>query len=444
MKRIIDPFPPTPAGFHRRVEDTLMALEDRRVKPCRTLKIGCILAAAALIALLAATAVATVAGHAGFKDSLNAIGSEEVAGMVEEPHFAADKTDGIDFEFSIDEIIWEDGDLYIGYSLSTPKDGNYMVAMFTPTINGDKLQYDAKGWTSPKFFDSDEEMSSVILLGGNHGATCNELWTFSVDPQLRHSRENRIAFRAVLLRSDCDLVGAADWTDMLNPPESLCFRTDWREWMRVDMEQRQRALMAEAADAFVGDGRLSLGELIATGHAEYVTERALTLNLDSTQLEQTVYNDVAERDFDVDGVHLHVDDFRMTHLGISIKYTLSVPGQTEPDAAKQVSLNRFLGCEWGFGTTGGSTLGYSLGGSGGASRALTYDGSQVWHCGWSDSLILSLKDLDQIIFAPLVYEDDENGNQLPPVYDMERAITLKPIHGQAVTPPPDDENEPFC
>ena len=68
MKRWQDPFPPTPPSFHDRVERALGELEEDNMSIKRNKWF--IVAIAALIALLAATAVATVIGQSRLKEAL--------------------------------------------------------------------------------------------------------------------------------------------------------------------------------------------------------------------------------------------------------------------------------------------------------------------------------------------------------------------------------------
>lgn len=427
MKRIQDPFPPTPEGFHRRIEATLQSLEERDMKHGRIYGKTALLVAAIVAALLAATALAAVLGHSNFKRKLNDENLPEVAGLVQEPHATADGDDG--FAFSIDEMIWEAGDLYISYSLSVPEDGGYIVAMTNPTLNGQKLQYDPKGWTSPKFIDpaSEDDASAVLLLGGNHDTSCNELWTFAVDPRLRQNPDNCLSFRAVLMKTDLDLAGGSDWTDMLDPPDCLQFNADWRE-LRGEAGAAQASFMDAVISSIAADGSLTPDALAATGHAAYVSERAVSLGLDAAGLEQAVYNDLKARDFEVDGCRVHVDAFTMTHLGVEIEYTLAIPGATRDDRDAMKRYEAILDKQWRFSAVDGTPLGYSLGGSGGAGLETLDDGTAVYHCSWRESLILPLSDIDEIIFAPVAYSDDAEGNQLPPEYDMDRALALTPVY----------------
>ena len=451
MRKWKDPFPETPRRFTLRVEQTLRALEDRDMEKRTLRNKTLVLLAAVFAALLAATAVAAIAGHSNLKERLAREGAGEVAELVQEPHLDAAPGSAEGFAFSIDEILWEDGDLYISYSLSVPEDGKYLVAMSTPTLNGEKLEYDAKGWTAPKFIDPQGagESPCVLLLGGRHDTACNELWTFRVDTKLRDRHDNALRFEAALLETDCDLVGGSDWTDMLNPPAALDFGPDWRAFMGDALSDSQQAFM-DVITAALADGELTLDELAQSGFAEYVDRREIAMTLDASGLSQALYNDVAEHDFDVDGAHIHVDSFRMTHLGASIEYTVSLPGAKADDRAAVKALNDFIDGHWHFGTPEGESLGYSLGGSGGGGWSPLADGTPAYALSWSESLILPLDGLERIAFAPVTWRDDERGRQLPPEYDMDRAILLTPVYSEAVaeaeanatpvpTPPPEDD-----
>lgn len=374
MNRIVDPFPPTPEGFHRRVADTLQSLGEARTR--RTRAKAALLIAAIVAALTLATALAAVVGRSGFKRRLADAGADEAAQLVEEPHLSAPGADGIDFQFAIDEIVWEGGDLYISYSLSVPEDGSYLVAMSNPTLNGDRLAYDAKGWTTPKFIDPIEGSPAVLLMGGGHRTRCSELWTFAVDPRWKRNPDSRLAFRAVLYQTDLDRAGSADWTDLLDPPDSL---TD--------------------------------NALDAIGHAEYVAERAIDMGLNAAALGEAVRNDVTQRDFDVSDFHIHVEAFRMTHLGLSLEYTLSIPG-AEPGDRRYDDL---LALEWRFCASDGKPLGESLGATGSAAREALEDGTVVYRCAYRDSTPLNLSEIESVLFVP--DGDPQRAIRLTPTYN---------------------------
>ena len=430
MRRIKDPFPPTPERFHLRVEETLLSLEESSMKHDRFYRRGAALAAVLAALLLMATAVAAVVGVTPFKDRLDAEGAGEVADNVQEVHMGSAPDDS-GFAFSVDEIIWEDRNLYVSYSLSVPEDGSYMVAMFTPTLNGEKLQYDAKGFTMPKFLDRDDGQPTVLLMGGDRKARCSELWTFSVDPRLKQRTDNRLAFRVVLLKSKADLPGGGDWDDMLDPPEYAVFSKDWLEWADDSIDPAAAQAMDRVAASIGRDGTLTLEDLVASGCAEYVTEKSLSMGLDASKLPETLYNDVTQHEFDRMGVHVRVDRFRMTHLGVELRYTCSVPGAKADDQDAIDRLNAFVDEHWRFCGVDGRPLGYSLGGTGGGGWSPLPDGTPAYELSWNESVLLSLEGMDEIAFAPCDYLDDPDGGNHP-VYDMENAIALTPVYSEAV------------
>ena len=445
MRRIEDPFPPTPERFHLRVEQTLGALEEREMKHGIPYKKTVILVAAIVTALLMATAVAAVVRNAHFKEKLSAEGAADVAGLVQEVHLSDTAATQDGFDFTIDEIIWEDSDLYVSYSMTVPEDGKYLVALYTPTMNGERLDYDAKGFTLPKFIDQGGGQATALLLGGDRGRSCNELLTLKADPNARKRTDNHLAFRAVLLRTDYDFVGSADWTDMLNPPECAQFDKRWHKWaapestfpaeslypVEPEYPDGYAEMMDTIAAAFGDDGLLTVDELASTGYAEVVAEREIAMDVDGTQMEEILFNDVAEHDFDRMGVHVHIDRFRMTHLGVAIEYTISVPGAKGEDEEAIRKLNDFEDVSWHFGTIDGQPLGYSLGGEGGGGWAPLDDGTPAYSMSWRESVILPTDSMGRIVFAPCEYVDDENGGNHP-IYDMENAIVLDPVYSGEV------------
>ena len=155
-----------------------------------------VIVAAALIALLAVAAAAVVAGNARFKDGLTAQGADEIAALVQEPHMAAEADGEADgFALTIDEIIWEDDQLYFSYTARVPDDGNrYLMALYTPMLNGDPMIFRSTGWEMEQFFDS-TEYQYAVPMGGKYPAETGQLLTFQVDPALREKAPNALTLR---------------------------------------------------------------------------------------------------------------------------------------------------------------------------------------------------------------------------------------------------------
>ena len=447
MRRIRDPFPPTPEGFHLRVEQTLASLEERDMNRKHVYRRAVLLAAAILAALLMTAGVAAVIGNSGLRDRLQAEGANEAAELVQEVHFTDADGPEADFRFSIDELAQEGRELYVSYSLSAPTDGRYLAAMYTPTLNGEKLRYDDKGFTMPKFFDPVEWEPAVLLLGGSHDAVCSELWTFSVDPRLMKDSGNELRFRVVLLQTDLDLQGGSDWTDLMNPPDILSFDPDWVRYDRESLSADQADFMDAVIAAMDDEGHITPEALTATGHAEIVDEREIRLALDAASQSEARFNDVAEHDFDRFGAHIHIDRFTLTHLGVEIEYTASVPGAATDDHDAMKALNDLIDRHWHFCTADGHSLGYSLGGTGGCGWSPLADGAPAYASSWSESAFIPLNGDVSILFAPTTWVDDPDGGNHP-VYDLENAIPLTPVYSEAVaeaeasaTPEPDAASE---
>ena len=252
--------------------------------------------------------------------------------------------------------------------------------------------------------------------------TCTELLTFSVDPVLRGWKHNALTFRAVVMKTQADFQGQRDFTPRLNPPEYA----DLSDGTPMDLEA-----------------------LAASGLVEIIFDRQISLDLDGSLFPDTQYNDVQTHDFDLNGIRVHIDDFALSHTGASVAYTLSCP-DADPSEARD-RLDRFVEAteSMAFGTVDGQPLGYTLEESGGAGFERLPDGAPVWHVRVALTAMIPLEGVSQIILAPVTYPEDDFGNQRPPVYDMDLAIVLTPVHTEKapVDPPestPASEKEPLC
>lgn len=426
MKRWNDPFPPTPQAFHARVEQTLGGLEEKNMKLRRNKWF--VVAVAALIALLAATAVAAVIGQSRLKEALEGEGLDEVAGLVQEVHLGADEAE--DFRFTVDELIWEDENLYITYSLRVPQDGKYLVALETPRLNGSPLIYDPQGFAVPRFI---EDSRTVLAFGGEYGAECTDLLTFAVDPALKARSDNALRFKATLLRTDCDFQANSDFGQFLNPPHAVSLLPN--EFDFEDDSPENAVLVEKITSAKDENGRFTLEALEAAGIVSIVDTREVAMTLDAAALPQAVYNDVEKHDYDVMGLHLHIDRFRMSHTGIRMAYTISVPSDMDEESAAKL-LNAFsdtTDSQWDFGTVDGKPLeGLFLGGSGSGGAIFDDDGNftNAYAESLEKRMFLPLEGLSQIIFAPTRYPED--GDRQKSVYDMENAVLLTPTFNPAI------------
>lgn len=426
MKRWQDPFPPTPPSFHDRVERALGELEEDNMSIKRNKWF--IVAIAALIALLAATAVATVIGQSRLKEALEGKGLDEVAGLVQEVHLGAAEAE--DFRFTVDELIWEDENLFITYSIHVPEDGKYLVALETPRLNGHPLIYDPAGFTVPRFI---EDRRTVLAFGGDYGFGCTDLLTFAVDSALKERRDNALSFKATLMRTDCDFEASGDFGEFLNPPHAVSLLKD--EFGFEEDSPEAAALLEKVSAAKDEDGRFTLEALDAAGIVSIVDARTIDMALDAAALPQALLNDVEQHDYDVKGVRLHIDRFRMSHTGIRMAYTISVPSDMDETSAAKL-LNAFSDIQngdWGFCTVDGRPLeGLFIGGSGGGGAIFDDDGTfaNAYEESLEWRMFLPLDGLSQICFAPASYPEGD-GPQTP-VYDMANAVLLTPTFNPAI------------
>lgn len=310
MNRWKDPFPQTPKGFHDRVEQTLGGLENKNMRNHhnnRKLRIALI---AALIAILttAAVAVAVVLGNARFKQALTDSGADEVAALVQEVHVPAtgDEADG--FALSIDEIIWEDDKLYFTYTASVPDDGNrYLLALYTPLLNGEPMVFHTTGWETSVFFD--DRSQTAIPMGGTQPVNCGQLLTFKVNPALRQKAANALFLRAEFFKTDIRFTGSESGIETrfkgAVPTIDLTIARDEDSFMDYSEEMSLPAAESEAlrsiAKAAGADGVLTPDELSGVEGIEQIACREVRMALDASRLAQVVYDGVEETEFEIKG-----------------------------------------------------------------------------------------------------------------------------------------------
>ncbi len=447
MKRWRDPFPPTPKGFHDRVERTLGGLEDRDMKHSHYHRKLRVALAAALIAILATTAVAVavVLGNARFKQALTDSGADEVAALVQEVHVpaAGDEADG--FALTIDEIIWEDDKLYFTYTASVPDDGSrYLLALYTPLLNGEPMAFYATGWETSAFFDGHEQRT--IPLGGTLLSTCGQLLTFRADPAQYQKAANALYLRADFFKTDIDFTddqsgfdsrfkAAVRKIDLMIGRDEDAFE-EYRERMALPTAEAEALRMI--ANAAGEDRILTPEELSDVEGIEHIARREVRMALDASKLEQTVYDGVEETEFEVNGCKVTVEDFRMTHLGASIRVRVTAPAGLSEKEGKRlvydvVSPDKDDGQDayyWGLFRPDGSELALDQGLEGGGGYQPLFDDIPSYVFDYDIGGIIPLEGLEKVVLMPynLHYDDHDQ-----PVYDYLKdwAIELKPILSKA-------------
>lgn len=448
MKRWKDPFPPTPKGFNDRVEQTLGGLQDtdmRRNHNYRKLNIALI---AALIAiLLTAVAAAVVLGNARFKQALTQGGADEVAALVQEVHVPAtgDEADG--FMLSIDEIIWEDDQLYFSYTASVPEDGNsYLLALYRPLLNGEPMVFHTTGWEASAFFD--DRFQTAIPLGGKQPASCGQLLTFRVNPALRQKAANALFLRADFFKTDIGFTNNQSGfesqfkgvvpTVVLSFDESDRFGESFDSYVeRLELSAKEREALRSIVDAAGGDGILTPEELSGVEGIEYATRREARMAVDASKLAQTVYDGVEETEFEVNGCELTIEDFHMTHLGASFQLRVTAPaGINEEEGMRLASSVAFPGqvnehgYTWSLLRPDGSELALDERWEGGAGYQPLPDGTASYGLSYDSDGIIPLDGLEKVILIPRRLAYDENDNKTFD-YLKDWAVELTPILSQA-------------
>ena len=449
MKRWKDPFPRTPKGFHDRVEQTLGGLEDMKMRRNNNYRKLNVALTAALIAILATTAVAVavVLGNARFKQALTDGGADEVAELVQEVHMPAtgDEADG--FALSIDEIIWEDDKLYFTYTASVPEDGNrYLMALYTPLLNGEPMVFYATGWEASAFFD--DRFQTVIPLGGVQPATCGQLLTFKVNPALRQKAANALFLRAEFFKTDIRFTGSESGIETrfkaAVPTIDLTIARDEDSFMDYSEEMSLPAAESEAlrsiAKAAGADGVLTPDELSGVEGIEQIACREVRMALDASRLAQVVYDGVEETEFEIKGCEVNILDFHMTHLGASIRLRVTAPaGMTEEEGMRlaysvvsPMEDDNGNGYSWCLFRPDGSMLALEEGWSGGAGYGLSPDDRASYGFGFDIDSIIPLEGLEKLVLMPYRMHYDDHDQ---PVYDYLKdwAVELTPILRPAQT-----------
>ncbi len=373
MRRWKDPFPPTPRGFHDRVEQTLHALEDMDRRQNRRYKKLTAALVAALVALLAVGAVAAVIGNNQLKRELSDSGATDMAERVQDVHLA-DASDG--FGFSIDEVAWEGDDLYISYTMSVPEDGNtYLVGLMQPTINGEPVNY-----RSSRYMDDLSGMAAA--LGGDYPATDTVVLPVLADSRELELKDMELSVSAAFFSTDRPLEYIPDFFDAegeYNHPELLVHwdggvieqeiypsaDTLYYWWISesgtpmIDLSMFPEVLTAMAAEDAEEKGHVTVtydaegwpqtgltpAGLDSTGVATLVTERSLSLPLSEDMVSHDLYNGLEEDTFRYRDMTIVIEDFHMTHFQLTARIWM-LPDENVPEDVGADYFDRFPGMEF--------------------------------------------------------------------------------------------------
>ena len=458
-RRRFDAVRPDP-DLRRRIEERMEAemRNEKYVKrraPLRMSRRLAVALAAALILALAATAVAVVQGNA-LRDKFAEMGDTTIEAQVRDVHVSdADE----DFGFTIDEAVWEGDVLAVSCALRVPDDGNtYLCGVYAPTLNGEVLD---EHWGSLPA--NCEGFTDAFVAGGGYPTSFPLLLQLEVDADLKAREDNQFSMKACFLRTEGSVewdkvagTGDADYADVdvlryrsANTSEEGENPLIWfesYEAYRV-LQQPELTPEAEEVDGLENFGRpdpqlkeLPPEAVVTAGLAEEVcAERELTIPLNLSGTGETIYNDVAEHNFRMDGYSVEITEFRLDHFGLYCKAVIRPDDWQDMDLGdwddaeleKSNPLYRFYRLL----TKDGEELGEASGGMMvGPARDASGDNVVGIEVTDEEYGAIPLNGGEELLFAPETGFDGENFS-----YALDEAIVLKPIYKPAK---PESTEEP--
>lgn len=438
MKQLQDMFPRTPEGFHLRVEDTLMGLEEKEMKNAYIFSRRLItLVAAALILVFAATAVAVVQGNA-LRNQMNVSGGQELAAQVQDVHV---RSDDDDFSFTIDEILWEGEDMFISYTVDVPDDGN--VYLFSPArieLNGKEINQDYG--IDAEFF------SSMFAVGGEYGTHTTEIMQLKMEGDIPKQDEHDLSMECLFMRANRELVKieAEAFNDLFTEPDDqgnenqMVKNADVLYYTETVPERsgapaiyfhyypEVRAVMGEPQ-------MLSPEALEGTGIAEMVKTCAISIPVSHSTGNRSTFNDVAQRIFDMDGYSIEITELNLSHFNMEFEALIRKEGGVAAEWTENEPYGQWYFLCYADGSDLGVHNGWSMSGG---EHYLTDSGEHVYRIEGNGQGIYPVENITEIYLAP--YIDDENGEIAG--HDMSRAIKLEPIYNPDLpesTPEPEPD-----
>lgn len=420
MKNYVDFFPQTPEGFHLRVEETLISLEENEMKNVSVFSRRMVAAIAAILILaLAATAMAVVQGNA-LRTRMNEFGSENLAGQVQDVH-ASDAAEG--FSFTIDEILWQGDDLYVSYTAAVPEDGN--VYLFTPT------QIELAGEPLNSIIGIDEEFfACVFALGGEYGTSVSQIMQLKAPEAL--SGEQQFSSKCLFMQTEKTLAKVG-----IEEIAALCTEPD------ADGNENQRMKNADTLYYFdtteEGDpapviylhyypevhavmdehDRITAKDLESAGIARIADTREIAISIRKTEGDGIRFNDAAQRSFNMDGYSIEITKLEISPFKTAYEALIRKEGGRIGEWTEAEPYGWF----YSLCNADGSDFGKDSWSIGEGDVIVTESGETVYRIGESGEGIYDLENLAEIYLAPGIY--DENGVFIRS--DMTRAIKLTPI-----------------
>ena len=429
---------------------------------------------AALLALmLAATAYAVVRGNL-LRVRLEEQGDTTIAAQVQDVHIS-EAVDG--FGFTIDEVVWEDGTYYLSCTVSVPDDGStYLCGLHEPELNGARMS--AK---TANYFGTTWRGDVLYGMGGAYPSTFSAILKLDADPATEARADGQLTMQASFFRTngeiervdydgllahavydpsdldhDTPIIEATDVLYARTAQESETGEIPMIElyyYGRVKRLRQERVDAINAREDICDRERWNLIEAVAltaqdvvdVGIAEEIAaERELSVALDPSCSRETVYNDVAQHLYEMDGYSVEITEFRLSHFGANITALIRKDG--ELNYAKEGDADFYdsnpdsplrdepLARSYGLCTPDGTALEtcWSI-----FSEACDEKGNLI---GIQVMVFLDgivpLDDVTTLLLAPeKSYTENENGRIASVDYELEEAIALTPIYDPAKPDP---------
>ena len=418
---------------------------------------------ALLMVMLAATAFAVVRGNL-LRARLEAQGDETIAAQVQNVHVSDVANE---FGFTIDEVVWENDKIFLSYQVSVPDDGNsYLYGIYVPELNGEPMSYG-----SGSFFNA-ESMPQVYALGNEFPCDANKiLQELIADPALKDSTDNTLHIQVDFYRTNRPIryiaydelfamtternlsLGNRGWFDrVLDNSEVLYY---WDEGADIipsislgfypeveDMFARKiNALSApqESSEFFSFGGNsgdevmpfeesieariLSAEEFASTGIAEFVTERDVTIPLNVSETQDTIYNDVAEHVYEMDEYTIEIADFSLTHFEANYRLLIRKDGAWAENEEDEPLMRNYELLR-----KDGSCLSEESGGMEMHGYAHDPDGEQILYVSIENRGFFALDGITELMLAPVIYNVNEEGSLVQTQYLLNEAISITPIY----------------
>jgi len=423
VKDYIDFFPGTPEGFHLRVERTLENLEEVNMKYIHKKCKMIVAIAAILVMVIAASAVAVMQGDL-LRTHMNESGGEQLAVRVQDVH-VSDAAGG--FSFTIDEILLQDEKLYASYNVTVPDDGK--VYLFSPTqikLNGEAVNRD--------FGVDAEYFVNMFALGGEYGNSVSKIMQMFVPEELVKADNNQFNCKCLFMEAEKPLVKVdqedyealfteenADGNEnQLMENADVLYYTDTSA--DGDVVPSIYMHFYPEVRAVMDDNQYVTAEALESiGIAKRMDMREISITIPDSEAQTLVFNDVAQRIFEMDGYSIEITELNLSHFNMSFAALIRKEnGEIGKWSENEPYAQFYFLCN-----ADGSDLGTSEGWSmGGGEVELLDNGERVYRVDGYGHGIYPVDYIDELYLAPGFYD----ANSVFTGYDMSRAIRLEPIY----------------